>query len=75
MKKLFRAYPNFSRLVVAGLLLAATLIGSGFIHLPFIQAGVLPVIFVNWLMFRSEGKNLNALGFNSIGETISPTPP
>ena len=64
MKKLFRAYPNFSRLVVAGLLLAAALIGSGFIHLPFIPAGLLLVILVNWLMFRTEGKNLNVLCFN-----------
>jgi len=64
MKNLFRTYPNLSRLVTGALLLAAALIGSGFIHMPFVPAGLLLVILVNWLMFRSENKNLGLLGLD-----------
>jgi membrane protease YdiL (CAAX protease family) len=57
-------YPDLSRLIGGGLLLAASLIGSGFIHLPFVPVGLLLVILVTWLLFRSEDKNLDVLGFN-----------
>lgn len=64
MNNPLRAYPNLSRLILGTVLLAAALIGSGFIHLPFVPAGLLLVILVTWLMFRTENKNLGALGFN-----------
>ncbi|MFA6087748.1 type II CAAX prenyl endopeptidase Rce1 family protein [Mucilaginibacter sp.] len=64
MKNLFRTYPDWTRLVVGAVLLAAALIGSGFIHLPYIPAGLLLVILVTWLLYRSENKNLTALGFD-----------
>lgn len=64
MKDLLRTYPNLSRLILGAILIAVALISSGFIHLPFVPAGLLLVVLVTWLMFRTERKNLNALGFN-----------
>jgi membrane protease YdiL (CAAX protease family) len=64
MKNVFRTYPNLSRLIFGALLLAVALIGSGFIHLRFVPVGLVLVILVTWLMYRSENKNLSALGFN-----------
>lgn len=63
-KNPFRVYPNLSGLILGAILIFVALIGSGFIHLPFVPVGLLLVILVTWLMFRTEGKNLNVLGFN-----------
>jgi membrane protease YdiL (CAAX protease family) len=64
MKSLFHTYPNVTRLVIGALLIAAALIGSGFIHIPFVPTGCLLVILITWLMLRSEGKDLSVLGFD-----------
>jgi len=63
MKNPLRTYPNLSRLILGAILIAVALIGSGFIHLPFVPAGLLLVVLVTWLMFRTERKNFNSLGF------------
>ncbi|MFD0750138.1 CPBP family intramembrane glutamic endopeptidase [Mucilaginibacter calamicampi] len=64
MKNLFKSYPHLSRFVLGVLLLAASLIGSGFINIPFVPVGTLLVIIVNWVMLRSEGRNFSFLGFD-----------
>jgi len=64
MKKWFRIYPDMSRLILSVFLLATALIGSGFIHIPFVPAGMVLVILVTWLMMRSEGRDLSFLGFD-----------
>src|ERR1700743_3200397 len=64
MKNLSRTYYEWLRFAAGAILLAAALIGSGFIHLPYVPAGLLLVIIVNLLMFRSEKQNLSALGFD-----------
>lgn len=64
MTNWFHTYPNLSRLILAAFLIAATLIGSGFIHIPFVPVGCVLVVLVTWLMLRSENKNLSALGFD-----------
>ncbi len=64
MKNLFRTYPEWTRLILGAVLIAAALIVSGFIHLPYIPAGLLLVILVTWQLFRSEKKDLTALGFD-----------
>src|ERR1700744_1760506 len=65
MKNLSRTYQEWLRFAAGALLLAAALIGSGFIiHLPYVPAGLLLVISVNLLMFRSEKQNLSAIGFD-----------
>jgi membrane protease YdiL (CAAX protease family) len=74
MKKWFLTYPNISRLILSMFLLAAALIGSGFIHIPFVPVGMLLVIFVTWLMLRSEGKDLSALGFDLKGRHLALIP-
>lgn len=57
-------YREWLRLAVAVVSMAAALIGSGFIHLPYLPAGLLLVLLVNYTMFRSEGLKLSALGFD-----------
>ncbi|MCC8424366.1 type II CAAX prenyl endopeptidase Rce1 family protein [Mucilaginibacter sp. UR6-11] len=64
MKNWFLTYPHISRLILSAFLLAAALIGSGFIHIPFVPVGMLLVILITWLMLRSEGRNLSFLGFD-----------
>lgn len=64
MKDLFRKYPNLWRLIIAAFLIAASLIGSGFIHIPYVPVGCILVILVTWGMFRSEGRGLDTLGFD-----------
>jgi membrane protease YdiL (CAAX protease family) len=64
MKNWFLTYPNIARLIFSAFLLAAALIGSGFIHIPFVPVGMVLVILVTWLMLRSEGRDLSFLGFD-----------
>ncbi len=64
MKNWFHTYPNVSRLILSAFLLAAALIGSGFIRIPFVPVGLVLVILVTWLMLRSEGRDLSFLGFD-----------
>lgn len=64
MKKLPRTYPDVSRLIIGALLLAVALIGSGFIHIPYLPAGCVLVVLVTWLLFRSEGLDLGVVGFD-----------
>jgi hypothetical protein len=64
MKNWFLTYPHLSRLIFSAFLLATALIGSGFIHIPFVPVGLVLVILVTWLMLRSEGRGLSFLGFD-----------
>lgn len=64
MKNWFLTYPNVSRFILGVLLIAAALIGSGFIHIPIVPVGMMVVILVTWLMLRSEGRDLSVLGFD-----------
>ncbi|SDP75269.1 hypothetical protein SAMN05428975_2515 [Mucilaginibacter sp. OK268] len=70
MKNWFLTYPNMSRLILAAFLIAAALIGSGFIHIPFVPVGMVLVILVTWLMLRSEGRDLSVLGFDLKGRHL-----
>jgi len=63
MKNPLRAFPGLSRLILGALLLASALIGGSFIHLRFVPASLVLVILATVLMFRTEGKNLSAIGF------------
>lgn len=70
MKKFFRIYPNLSRLISGALLITLALILSGLIpntphlrkYFPFM--GTILVVTATWYMYRTENKNLSALGFN-----------
>ncbi|MEO8885305.1 MAG: CPBP family intramembrane glutamic endopeptidase [Mucilaginibacter sp.] len=64
MKNYFNTHPNISRFIVGAILITAALLGSAFIHIPFVPVGLVLVVFISWLMFRSEGKNLSVLGFD-----------
>lgn len=69
MRKIFQTYPNLSRLILSVFLLGLALILSGLIpNVPFLShyfnLGTILVIFVTWVMYRTENKSLNALGFN-----------
>ena len=69
MRKLFLIYPNISRLILGVLLIGLALILSGSINIrysreyfPFV--GTALVILANWVMYRTENKNLSELGFD-----------
>ncbi len=67
MKKIFQAYPDFLRLVAGALLLVLALIlGGALPPVPFLSTyfniGALLVVFATWTMYRTENKNLTALG-------------
>jgi len=64
MKKWFLNYPNLSRFICGSFLMAASLIGSGFINIPGVPVGALLAILVTWIMLRSEGRDLSLLGFD-----------
>jgi len=64
MKNWLLTYPDISRLILGSFLLATALIGSGFIHIPFVPVGTVLVILITWLMLHSEGQDLSALGFD-----------
>jgi membrane protease YdiL (CAAX protease family) len=71
MKRLFQAYPNFSRLIFGALLIGIALILSGIIQKPIPQlqvyfpfVGTTLVAFATWCMYRTENKNLSELGFD-----------
>jgi membrane protease YdiL (CAAX protease family) len=70
MKNWFLTYPNVSRLILGAFLIAAALISSGFIHIPFVPVGMVLVILVTWLMLRSEGRDLSVLGFDLKGRHL-----
>ncbi|MDT3401755.1 CPBP family intramembrane glutamic endopeptidase [Mucilaginibacter terrae] len=64
MKQMLSNYREWLRLAVAVCLMAAALIGSGFIDVPYVPVGLLLVVLVNWIMFRSEKFDFSALGFD-----------
>ena len=64
MKQMLSNYREWLRLTVAVGLMAAALIGSGFVHVPYVPVGLLLVVLVNWTMFRSEKLDFSALGFD-----------
>jgi len=64
MKKMLSNYIEWLRLAVAVVLMAAALIMSGFVHIPIVSVGLMLVVLINWVMFRSEKLNLSALGFD-----------
>ncbi|WP_420401686.1 type II CAAX prenyl endopeptidase Rce1 family protein [Flagellimonas sp.] len=71
----FKSHPNGSRLVLGALLMLAALLVSSLIRLPGILNYIIPVglilfIMVNWLMYRSENKDLGALGFDLKGRNL-----
>lgn len=64
MEKILSQYTEWLRLGVAVVLMAASLIVSGLINIPYAPVGLLLVVLVNWVMFRSEKLDLSALGFD-----------
>jgi len=70
MKKFFNRYGNISRLVLFTVLVVSALILSGYVnsfpklaeYFPFV--GTILVVIANWIMYRTEKKNLTALGFD-----------
>lgn len=69
MRKLFSTHPNISRLILGALLIALALLISGLINIPhsrkyFPFTGTILVVTATWLMYRTENKNLSALGFD-----------
>jgi membrane protease YdiL (CAAX protease family) len=77
MRKLFLTYPNISRLILGALLILLALILSGLVpniphlgeYFPFV--GTTLVVIANWFMFRTENRNLSALGFDLKKRNIS----
>lgn len=64
MKQMLSNYREWLRLAVAMGLMTAALLGSGLVHLPNLPTGLLLVVLVNWIMFRSEKLGFSALGFD-----------
>ena len=71
MKKLFLSYPGISRLILGALLTTLALIVSGILPIPiprfseyFPFTGVLLIVLATGFMYRTENKNLSALGFD-----------
>ena len=69
MKKIVLNYPNLARLILGIFLLAFSVIFSGLIpNIPFLRKyfniGAILVVLVTWILYRTENKNLSALGFN-----------
>lgn len=69
MKKLFQTYPNLFHLLLGIVLIAAALILSGLIPnysflvlFPFV--GLILICIATWVAYRTENKNLSALGFD-----------
>ena len=69
MKNLFQSFPNLSRLILTVLLFAAALAIASFVNIPGLQeifpfVGLLLVVLATWVLYRTENKNLDELGFN-----------
>jgi len=69
MTKVFLTYPNISRLILGAVLIALALVISGLINIPhsgeyFPFIGTILVVIATWFMYRTENKNLSALGFD-----------
>lgn len=69
MKKLFQTYRNLFHLLLGIILIAAALILTGLIprlavltFFPF--AGLILICIATWVAYRTENKNLSALGFD-----------
>jgi membrane protease YdiL (CAAX protease family) len=68
--KLLKTHPNLSRLLLFAVLIICTLFLPDFVYVskesqevfPFI--GLIFVVLVNWILYRTENKNLDDLGFN-----------
>ncbi len=61
--------PNWSRLIFGGVLILLALFLSSLINLPsylkyILHTGLILLVLVNWFMYRTEGENLSALGFD-----------
>ena len=64
MKLITSNYREWLRMPICVLLMAAALIGSGFINIPYLPVGLLLVMLINYTMLRSEGLSFSALGFD-----------
>ncbi len=69
MNNIFKYYPNISRLVLAGILIIVALFLSSIIKIPHLKevfpyVSVILLVIVNWVMYRTENKNLDAIGLN-----------
>src|SRR6476469_3515090 len=66
MKGLYLKYPTAARFILAVLLGVAALVLTGligkFLPLPFIDVALL--LLATWILYRTDGKSLNALGLN-----------
>jgi membrane protease YdiL (CAAX protease family) len=69
MRKTIQTYPNFLRLVFGAFLILSAIILSGlvpkavfWIYFPFV--GLILVCIANWIAYRTEHKDLSALGFD-----------
>lgn len=78
--KLIKSYPNNSRLLLFVFLILVALFLPDFIGVskefqqvfPFV--GLILVVLVNWILYRTENKNLNELGFNFKGQNLKLLP-
>ncbi|MDO5980340.1 CPBP family intramembrane glutamic endopeptidase [Flavivirga spongiicola] len=69
MYRIFKYYPNISRLVLAGILIIIALFLSSIIKIPNLKEvfpfiGTILLIIVNGVMYKTENKGLNELGLN-----------
>jgi membrane protease YdiL (CAAX protease family) len=66
MKKLYLKFPTTSRFILAILLGVSALVLTGLIHkiipIPFIDVTLLTI--ATWILYRTDGKSLKALGLN-----------
>lgn len=66
---IFNASPNWSRLILGGILTLVALWISSLVNLSatikyIFPIGLILLILVNWFMYWTEGKNLSAIGFD-----------
>ena len=78
--RLLETHPNISRLLLFVVLVAIALFLPDFIPLPegtdqvFPFVGLILVVLANWVLYKTEGTNLDALGFNFKGQNLKYLP-
>lgn len=77
---LFKTYPNLSRLLLFVVLILIALFLPDFLPLPrgtqevFPFIGLILVVLANWILYKTEKKNLDELGFNFKGINLKYLP-
>ncbi|WP_166966797.1 hypothetical protein [Yeosuana marina] len=77
---LFKTYPNLSRLLLFVVLILIALFLPDFLPFPngteevFPFVGLILVVLANWILYKTENKNLDELGFNLKGLNLKYLP-